>query len=256
MARFRVNRDILKKVSQVFLGMLVGAHWKESLQTAVSLGEGHITVTEVWLRVVHNVKLIYNLLFPELWQLVEAIDHYDLDITAFNPWFATWHTQQPLPFKPAELLFPAWQQLNAAKGRLRTVLFRGLWEPCHNLFETSCACKKETLYDYQNHLYSIHAWPLETVFFSASIREILDRLARFSYEAPTSACGQCQQDYKGIVARAVYRVQVYFDGLCLDCLDRSKPKTGHVDLDYWFHDKLREYEWVRGFRFPHGQPTW
>lgn len=108
-ARFKVNREILKKVSQVFLSMLVGGHWKESDQTVVSLGEGHIAVTEVWLRVVHGIQLVYNLLFPELWQLIEAIDYFALDVTKFNAWFATWYTQQTLSFSPAEMMFPSWR---------------------------------------------------------------------------------------------------------------------------------------------------
>ncbi|KAL8940125.1 MAG: hypothetical protein Q9216_002979 [Gyalolechia sp. 2 TL-2023] len=298
MATFKVNRGILKKASQVLLTMLVSPHWTGGPQTTVSLGEGHIRVTEVWLRVVHNVKLTYTLQFPELWQLVEAIDYYALDITAFNPWFANWYAQQPVPPKPAELLFPAWrfdharafakctrdlaydhighimeknpsmlhqyhlpsrlipEQLNAAKGRLRTVLFRGLWDPCNSLLRASCACRKETLYDYQHHLYSIEVWPLETIFLNTSIHGILERLDDFSYEPRTGACSQCRQNYTGIVARVVSRVEEYFDGLCLDCLDRSKPKTGDIDLDYWRHDKLKEWEWVQGCRFPHRQSTW
>lgn len=52
------------------------------------------------------------------------------------------------------------------------------------------------------------------------------------------------------------RVNGYFHGLCLDCLDRSKPKVGDVDMDYWEHDQLKEHEWVHGCRFNHKQPTW
>lgn len=59
-----------------------------------------------------------------------------------------------------------------------------------------------------------------------------------------------------MVKRIETRVRGYFDGLCLDCLDRSKPKLGDADKDYWRHATLKEHEWVRGCRFPHKQSTW
>lgn len=135
-------------------------------------------------------------------------------------------------------------------------MFRGLWAPCDRLLKAGCTCRKETLFDYQEHLYKIEVWPLETVFLHKSINQILENLSRFSYEAPARACGKCRQDYKGIVAAVEHNVRRYFDGLCLDFLDRSKPKTGDPDLDYWCHHKLEEHEWVRGCRFRHRQPTW
>ncbi|KAL9597608.1 MAG: hypothetical protein Q9219_005047 [cf. Caloplaca sp. 3 TL-2023] len=297
-AQFKVRRDILVQMSQVFLGMLVGTKWKESLQNKVSLGEGSINVTELWLRVIHKTKLSYSLPFPDIWVLVEAVDYYDIDITLFNQWFAQWYELNGVwSGIPAERLYPTWrfdhasgfaawtrflayngtghieekkpipkttyhlpsrlmQQLNAAKGRLRTVLFRGLWMPCHRLLQAECKCKEKTLFDYQKHLYDIEVWPLETTFLRYSIQSILGNLGQFSYEAPSSACNICKQDFKFLVESVVKMVQNYFQGLCLDCLDRSKPKTGDVDVDYWRHATLKEHEWIHGCRFTHKQPTW
>ncbi len=99
-------------------------------------------------------------------------------------------------------------------------------------------------------------WPLETVFMKTCMSDILDNLKKFSYEAKSSACGSCRQDYRGMVMRIETRVRGYFNGLCLDCLDRSKPKHGDADTDYWRHATLKEHEWVRGCRFAHKQPTW
>jgi hypothetical protein len=28
-----------------------------------------------------------------------------------------------------------------------------------------------------------------------------------------------------------------FTGLCLDCMDRTKPTCGSTDRDYWEHDR-------------------
>lgn len=122
-ARFGVSKAVLTKVSSVFLGMLVGAHWKERSQSLISLGDGHLTVTEVWLRVMHETSLMYNLLFPDLWHLVQAIDYYDLEVTAFNDWFATWYQKaNSIVLKPAELLYPTWR-FDHAKGFARWTRF-------------------------------------------------------------------------------------------------------------------------------------
>ena len=139
---------------------------------------------------------------------------------------------------------------------MRTVLHRGLFGPCGHLFNTNCECKKETLYDYQKHLVDINVWPLETVFQTTPMNEILDRLEKFKFDAKSSACGTCRHDYKGRVTSIEKYVRSYFDGLCLDCLDRSKPKLADTDMDYWRHHELKEHEWVKGCRFPHKQPTW
>ena len=88
------------------------------------------------------------------------------------------------------------------------------------------------------------------------MNEILDRLESFNFEAKSSACGPCRKDYGGMVRRTEKKVREYFDGLCLDCLNRSKPKLGNTDMDYWRHNDLKEHEWVMGCRFPHKQPTW
>ncbi|KAI4143396.1 MAG: hypothetical protein LQ341_002931, partial [Variospora aurantia] len=295
--RFQVNRDVLIKASPVLRAMLATICWKEGSSDVVSLGEGFVAVTELWLRVVHDVKLVRNLLFPEIWLLVQAIDYYALDIKLFKAWFADGYTRNAhLLVKPAELLFPTWrfdhakgfaectrdlayrevrhitepnpsnliqyhlpmaqiQQMNAAKGRLRTILFLGLWKPCQTLFERSCTCRKATLYDYQAHLVDIGVWPLEKMFGANSINNILDKLTKFSYEAANIACHNCRQDYKTMIRKVIVRTRTYFDGLCLDCIDKSKPKTGDVDLDYWMHAKLEASDWSRGCRFVHDEPT-
>ena len=45
-----------------------------------------------------------------------------------------------------------------------------------------------------------------------------------------------------------------FDGLCLDCMDLSKPKSENSDHDYWLHDTFEE--WDKGCRIEHGSSTW
>ena len=109
-ARFQVSRDVLIKSSQPLLKMLLDRHWMEASQSIVSLGEGHVTATDIWLRVMHNTKLSYTAPFTEMWHLVAAIDYYELDVTKFNAWFAAWYeANTPLMLKPRELLYPTWR---------------------------------------------------------------------------------------------------------------------------------------------------
>lgn len=83
---------------------------------------------------------------------------------------------------------------------------------------------------------------------------ILDRLEGFTYKAHDDACVYCQKGYTKIVRDAAAYVRKYFDGLCLDCIKKSK--TGDKNMDYWRHNSLREFERVIGCRFTHSQATW
>ena len=148
------------------------------------------------------------------------------------------------------------EQINAAKGRLRTILHAALFKPVERLLKASCKCKAETLFGYIKALHDTQVWPLDPVWPKMQVNDILDSLEDFSYEPAVSTCSWCIQDYTGMVEDAVRNTRKYFDGLCLDCMDRSKPKTGDEDSDYWQHNELQEGEWDSGCRVSHGQPTW
>lgn len=53
-----------------------------------------------------------------------------------------------------------------------------------------------------------------------------------------------------------HRTRCYFDGLCLDCLNKSQSKLADEHEDYWAHENLREQDYVKGCRVEHRQPTW
>ncbi|KAL8786098.1 MAG: hypothetical protein Q9213_002961 [Squamulea squamosa] len=148
------------------------------------------------------------------------------------------------------------QQLNAARGRLRTVMHRNLYEPNAILLNAKCSCRKATLYDYEKTLTDIEVWPLEKVAQTTSMTLIIQKLAKFSFEPEPGTCSTCKKDYKTLVERAREITKDYFDGLCLDCLDISNPKTGSSDADYWNHTDLDEDAVYRNCRVVHGQPTW
>ena len=137
------------------------------------------------------------------------------------------------------------------------------------MLKANCTCRKETLYDYEKHLYNIQVWPLERVGREASISTILDRLQNFSFEPKSTACSECTHPcikrnvvsfsrvtYATHVVEVVKRVREYFDGLCLDCLDRTKPKFESSEKDYWMHASLDESDYCKGCRINHKQPTW
>ncbi|KAL8644942.1 MAG: hypothetical protein Q9226_007517 [Calogaya cf. arnoldii] len=149
------------------------------------------------------------------------------------------------------------EQLNAAKGRLRTVIHRDLYVPNDKLLKAECKCKAEALWRYERALTDCHAWPLEKVAQYTSMHEILERLLKFIYTPDSDACGSCRLGYGTSVNRARSHTAVYFTGLCLDCMNRSKTLTGDEDADYWSMGSLHEDDTIKGCRAgEHGQPTW
>lgn len=117
-AQFRVDRNVLIKASQPLLKMLLDPKWKEATHSVLSIKEGRVASTEVWLRVIHKatLNLIVPFEFKEMWHLVAAIDYYDLDLTMFKPWFAGWYSgYNSQLLKPREALYPTWR-FDHAKG--------------------------------------------------------------------------------------------------------------------------------------------
>jgi hypothetical protein len=147
-------------------------------------------------------------------------------------------------------------QLNAAKGRLRTILHRELFKPVKAFYNASCRCRMLTEYMYHQALYRTRAWPLDDSWTSKSPNVVLDRLDNFHVRLLHSNCELCSQDYEASVMAAKRKTQTYFDGLCLDCMDASKSKTRNQDTDYWMHNAFRGCESSSGCRVRHGEPTW
>jgi hypothetical protein len=123
-------------------------------------------------------------------------------------------------------------QLNAAKGRLRTILHRELFKPIKAFYdEARCKCKMSTDFMYHQALYRTKAWPLDDSWTSNSPKVILDRLDDFSFRLLDSRCSSCNQDYKLLVKNTKKKTQGHFHGLCLDCMDASKSETSNQDTD-------------------------
>lgn len=149
------------------------------------------------------------------------------------------------------------EQMNAARGRLKTIVFNPLYAPIKTLLLANCKCSDGVASAYQRALLATNSWPLEELGNKKPMAYLLGKLSTFTFETPSNACMACHKDYKDIVSSVVTKATGYFDGLCLDCMDASNTKTGSTDTDYWLHNKLTEEEIVCGCRVKrHGQPTW
>jgi hypothetical protein len=145
--------------------------------------------------------------------------------------------------------------LNAARGSLRSKILRGLFEPISKFLAANCACKAESLLSYCTGISRSGIW--SDSHHKKSIREIIDHpsLVNFDCEIPPNACGGCKTRLAPVgIEKLRKEVKADFNGLCLDCMDRTKPKYGTTDRDYWEHDRIQD--WSRGCRFRHGQTTW
>ncbi|KAL8665975.1 MAG: hypothetical protein Q9168_007591 [Polycauliona sp. 1 TL-2023] len=188
-------------------------------------------------------------------------DHWEgfRRITKFVAYRYTHHIMEVNPTRHRDLHLPqrVIQQLNAAKGRLRTILHRDLYEPNEKLLNARCRCKAESLWGWEKALTVCEVWPLEKVAQLESMHTILDRLTKFNYDAAPDACRGCRQDYRKIVGKARSHTQGYFTGLCLSCMDESKDLTGDEDADFWRMGSKNESFIVKCPRVGrHSQPMW
>lgn len=70
-------------------------------------------------------------------------------------------------------------------------------------------------------------------------------------------CKRCRnQDWHSVVLKAKTISESYFDGVCLDCMDHSKPNVKTLDDEYWQHNTNVDGRWDTRCRFKHNQSTW
>jgi hypothetical protein len=142
---------------------------------------------------------------------------------------------------------------------LKTILHRELYKPIEKILgDTPCPKRATALLDYEVGLHNTRAWPVESAFLRNSVNQMLARLGNMREQrtnlASRHSCGVCHIRHVEVVQKACSETENYFDGLCLDCMDASKPKFGDADEDYWKHDERRN--WDGDCRIKHGQPSW
>lgn len=146
------------------------------------------------------------------------------------------------------------EHLNAARGRLRTLLHHWIWEPARGLMDipcpwdtkqlpsgarpphtcdlealAPCPCRLATVGGYVRALEQTEAWPLDDTWTKESTNTILARLEDFGYNRKATDCGECDQDFGGGVATTVRMVRDYFDGLCLDCMQETETRKEKIE---------------------------
>lgn len=108
------------------------------------------------------------------------------------------------------------EQVNSAKGRLRTILHRILYKPIDRLLKhAACGCKGTVLFDYMKALSNTGAWPIESACLENPMADILDALTRFNGAASGKSCPSCRFDFVAVVSEGIRETRNYFDGLCL-----------------------------------------
>ncbi|KAF1960219.1 hypothetical protein CC80DRAFT_438829 [Byssothecium circinans] len=148
---------------------------------------------------------------------------------------------------------------NHARGGLKTTLHKNLWKKAGNVlrFDTGkCDCWDATVGRYLGALVAVNAFPIEDIINRSSINDIVKRLNDFELNW-NPKCNRCKSvDWLYVVRKTVSATEAYFDGLCLDCMDRSKPKGKDLDAEYWEHNSSYNGRWDRRCRVKHNQSTW
>ncbi|ORY09380.1 hypothetical protein BCR34DRAFT_589361 [Clohesyomyces aquaticus] len=148
--------------------------------------------------------------------------------------------------------------LTAARTSVQSVLEKELNFPLEKLHYATCPCRKETAFDYEDALLKIDCWPLEKALKQYPIEEVIGRLRKFEFVPKTTSCESkaCLRDFKRSVNIAIDRAQQEFQGLCADCVKRSKPAAGRSPEA--FLEKNSPYHgcWDMDCRYGHGRGTW
>ncbi|KAG8528598.1 uncharacterized protein KY384_006285 [Bacidia gigantensis] len=196
-------------------------------------------------------------LFPS-WHLNDAVAF--LEVTHFLVYNVARYISEERPIKAQDkyrLDNQVIQQLNAARGRLRSIAFNILFNPMERILATKKSCCESAAGDYHRALVETGSWPWERLGNSTPMNTLLKQLGDFSYQALGETCGRCRLDYEDVVEACIHETNIYFDGLCLDCMDASNPKTESSDRDYWKHSTMSKGEFLTGCRVKlHGEATW
>ncbi|KAL2075340.1 hypothetical protein VTL71DRAFT_283 [Oculimacula yallundae] len=148
------------------------------------------------------------------------------------------------------------QQLNAARGSMRKEIVKGLFNPLNRICDRECAVHEKSIKSYLNAIRRTGVWPVEDIQHKSN-KDIIESAGFVNWIAakPENACISCLSSLSGAhVLKIRQAILTYWEGLCLDCMDISKPRTGSIDNDYWTHNDTRNYD--RGCRIRHKRNTW
>ncbi|KAF2117789.1 hypothetical protein BDV96DRAFT_403048 [Lophiotrema nucula] len=149
--------------------------------------------------------------------------------------------------------------LLSARLDVQDRLARELDHPLRKLHQATCACRKETAFDYEDALAAIGCWPIASAFTRYTLSQILEKLGTFNFTPDRKDCesGYCRLDFNKSVRIAITRTKEEFDGLCLDCMKRSKaPQAGQARKEYIEKNSPFKGCWDMDCRYGHAQTTW
>ncbi|KAJ5534618.1 hypothetical protein N7527_000872 [Penicillium freii] len=202
-----------------------------------------------------------QLLFPcHFFDHAKAFQHVSKRLVYDMPGHITEMAPTDSPsFVPMHMPPIVMQQLNAARGRLRTILQRSLFEDVNVAIDSArCDCAARNLFSYMRELHRIGVRPLDSDIHKNCVRDIIDRLKNFdddqitkSYPASARRCNACSRSWKRVVEYTRKQVESYFHGLCLDCMQNHPDENS----EYWALD-IPRYVYDKTCRIRHGEPTW
>lgn len=125
------------------------------------------------------------------------------------------------------------------------------------LHNADCACRKETAFDYQEALIALDCWPIDRAVQRYPINEITDELEKFEFIPKVEHCpsGACHHNFENSVKIAIKKTMAAFDGLCLDCMDRTQCEE-QPDEDFIRKNLPFKGCFDMNCRFGHGRTTW
>jgi hypothetical protein len=158
----------------------------------------------------------------------------------------------------ATLADPFLGPLIAARTHVQSTLERELYHPLERLHRAVCACRKETAFDYEDALIALECWPVNDAAQKFPLSELFEKLSHFEFRPATTTCesGECRRSFKRSVEIAIDRAKQSFQGLCLDCMKRSKPDVGQRHEEYIKNNSPQVGCWDMDCRFGHGRPSW
>ena len=153
---------------------------------------------------------------------------------------------------------PLLDPLAAARTHVQSTLEQELYYPLERLHRAACACRKETAFDYEDALIALECWPIKDAAQRSPLSELFERLSHFEFRPATTSCesGECRRSFKRSVEVAIGRARQSFQGLCLDCMNRSKPVVGQPRGEYIKNNSPHVGCWDIDCRFGHGRPSW
>lgn len=148
--------------------------------------------------------------------------------------------------------------LGAARARIQRVIEFDLSSPLKKLHMARCTCRKRTAFDYEDALVALGCWPVMNALNMLTLAEYMDKLTQFTFTPEATRCdsGACHQDFRKAVDVSVDRAKYYFQGLCLDCMNRSKSSTGQSNGEYIEKNSPYKGCWDMDCRFGHKRETW